>query len=254
MRARRSEAQDVRVSFHIHETVAAHVERDDRPLAGFSRLQGLVDRARDAVCALRGRKEALRLDEHAGPFEDMPFVGGVGDSVNQAAVAQEGEDRGAAVVPQAVPADRRHLRAVAEGVHLQHRREFRVVGEVVPVFPLEVRGCGALGRDEADLFAMEYIREEREGETSEVRSATELGDAWTVAPYIRMNCRRCVFQSWTARTQKIVVGSPARLAAYASAVPHWPAPVSVVRRSYPSCFAYQAWARAVFTLWLPVGL
>src|SRR5213079_1698074 len=36
--------------------------------------------------------------------------------------------------------------------------------------------------------------------------------------------------------------------------PHCPAPVSVVSRSYPSCFAYQAWARAVFTLWLPVGL
>src|SRR2546426_720956 len=81
-----------------------------------------------------------------------------------------------------------------------------------------------------------------------------LGEAWTVAPYIRMNCRRCVFQSWTARTQKMVVGRPARLAAYANAVPHCPAPVSVVRRSYPSRFAYHACASAVFTLWLPVGL
>src|SRR5439155_15393089 len=52
----------------------------------------------------------------------------------------------------------------------------RVVGEVVSVLPLEVRGRGALGRDEADLFAMEYIREEREGETPEVRSAAEARD------------------------------------------------------------------------------
>src|SRR5439155_8213084 len=28
-----------------------------------------------------------------------------------------------------------------------------------------------------------------------------LGDAWTVAPYSFMNCRRCSFQSCTARTQ-----------------------------------------------------
>src|SRR5439155_576057 len=181
--------------------------------------------------------EAFRLDEHAGPFEDVPFVGWVGDRVDQSAVAQEREDRGAPVVPQAVAADRLHLRAVAEGVHLEHRREFRVVGEVVPVFALRDPGwCGTFSRRARPV------------------AVTGLGEAWTVAPYIRMNCRRCVFQSWTARTQKIVVGRPARLAAYASAVPHWPAPVSVVRRSYPSCFAYHACARAVFTLWLPVGL
>src|SRR5437870_10000339 len=80
------------------------------------------------------------------------------------------------MVPQAVAADRLHLRAVAEGVHLEHRREFRVVGEVVPVFPLEVRGCRTLGRDEADLLAVERVREEREGKTSEVRSAAEARD------------------------------------------------------------------------------
>ena len=80
------------------------------------------------------------------------------------------------MVPQAVAADRLHLRAVAEGVHLEHRREFRVVGEVVPVFALEVRGRRTLGRDEADFFPMEYVREEREGETSEVRSPAEAGD------------------------------------------------------------------------------
>src|SRR2546426_9838013 len=85
-------------------------------------------------------------------------------------------------------------------------------------------------------------------------AVTGLGEAWTVAPYIRMNCRRCVFQSGTARAQKIVVGRPARLAAYARAVPHWPAPLPVVRRSYPPWFAYHACAGAVVTFLLPVGL
>src|SRR2546426_7922551 len=48
-----------------------------------------------------------------------------------------------------------------------------MVCEVVPVFPLEVRGRRTLGRDEADPLAVERVREEREGEASEVRSAAE---------------------------------------------------------------------------------
>jgi hypothetical protein len=80
-----------------------------------------------------------------------------------------------------------------------------------------------------------------------------LGDAWTSAPKRRMKFRRSAFQSWTARTQYTVVFRPTRLAAYASAVPHCPAPVSVAMRSYPAFAAYQACARAVLTLWLPVG-
>src|SRR5437870_9076336 len=80
------------------------------------------------------------------------------------------------MVPQPVAADRLHLCTVAEGVHLEHRGEFRMVCEVVPVFPLEVRGRSTLRRDEADPLAVERVREEREGETSEVRSAAEAGD------------------------------------------------------------------------------
>src|SRR2546426_3141962 len=80
-----------------------------------------------------------------------------------------------------------------------------------------------------------------------------LGDACTSAPYRRMRFLRSAFQSWTARTQYTVVFSPTRLAAYERAVPHWPAPVSVVTRSNPAAAAYHACARAVLTLWLPVG-
>src|SRR2546425_1996026 len=77
------------------------------------------------------------------------------------------------MVPQPVAADRLHLCTVAEGVHLEQRGESRMVWEVVPVFPLEVRGRRTLGRDEADPLAVERVREEREGEASEVRSAAE---------------------------------------------------------------------------------
>ena len=44
--------------------------------------------------------------------------------------------------------------------------------------------------------------------------------------------------------------APARL----SAVPHWPAPVSVDRRLTPCCWLYQACGMAVLGLWLPAGL
>ena len=41
--------------------------------------------------------------------------------------------------------------------------------------------------------------------------------------------------------------------ARASALPHWPAPVSVTRRVWPSRLAKYAWAIAELSLWLPVG-
>jgi len=36
-------------------------------------------------------------------------------------------------------------------------------------------------------------------------------------------------------------------------LPHWPAPVFVVRYLMPNCLLYQACATAVFGLWLPAG-
>src|SRR3989475_495774 len=173
---RGSEAQDVRVSFHVHESVAAHVERDDAALPALLRFEGLIHRACDAVGALRGGQEALRLNEHARPLEHVSLVGRVCDRVDQSAVAQEGEDRRAPVIPQPIPPDRFHRGAVAEGVHLQHRRERGVVREVVSVPPLEVRGRGALRREEADFLAAERICEERKGESPEIRAAAEAGD------------------------------------------------------------------------------
>src|SRR5256885_2144041 len=87
---RGSEAQDVRVSFHVHESVAAHVERDDAALPALLRFEGLIHRACDAVGALRGGQEALRLNEHARPLEHVSLVGRVCDRVAQSPGAQEG--------------------------------------------------------------------------------------------------------------------------------------------------------------------
>ena len=48
--------------------------------------------------------------------------------------------------------------------------------------------------------------------------------------------------------------SPNRLVAKASALPHWPAPVSVLRRLVPSALLKKAWAIAVLGLCEPAGL
>src|SRR6267143_1114919 len=169
----RSEAKDLRVPFHVHETVAAHVERDDLPLPSFLAFHRLVDRAGDAVGALRGGQESLGLDELPGAFEDVLFILRVRDRVDEAAVPKQGEDRGATVVSQAVALDGTHLRLVAERVHLQERREFRMVREIVPIFSLEIRCGGALGYDEPDGLPFDRVREKGEGETAEVRAASE---------------------------------------------------------------------------------
>src|SRR2546430_15881307 len=100
--AGRSEAKNLRVPLHVHETVAAHIEGDDLLLLRFLAFHRFVDGAGDAVRALRGRQESLRLDELAAPFEDIPFVLRVRDRVDEAAVPKEGEDRGAAVISYAV--------------------------------------------------------------------------------------------------------------------------------------------------------
>src|SRR3989442_11196419 len=55
-------AEDLGVSLHIHEPVAAHVEGDDFLLAVFFRFQSLIDRTLDPVGALRGGDEPLRFD------------------------------------------------------------------------------------------------------------------------------------------------------------------------------------------------
>ena len=47
---------------------------------------------------------------------------------------------------------------------------------------------------------------------------------------------------------------PMSLQAQASALPHWPAPVSVASRFTPSFLFMYACTMAVFSLWLPTGL
>jgi hypothetical protein len=47
---------------------------------------------------------------------------------------------------------------------------------------------------------------------------------------------------------------PSSWPASASEQPHWPAPVSVVRRRMPAARLYQACGIEVFGLWEPAGL
>src|SRR5213080_2012988 len=91
----RLEPEDLRVAFHVHEAVAAHVEGDDLGLAGFFALQRFVNRTGDAVRALRSRQESLGLDELTASFEDVPFVLRIRDRVDVPEMPQQGEDGGA---------------------------------------------------------------------------------------------------------------------------------------------------------------
>src|SRR5512146_2773138 len=61
------------------------------------------------------------------------------------------------------------------------------------------------------------------------------------------------FWSKLIRTMKTLHSRPMSLHAKARAEPHWPAPVSVVRRLIPNCLLYHACGTAVFGLWLPGG-
>src|SRR5437660_12647201 len=50
-----------------------------------------------------------------------------------------------------------------------------MVREVVAVLALQIRGRGALGRNEPDGLPLDRVREEGKGETAEVRAAAETG-------------------------------------------------------------------------------
>ncbi len=62
-----------------------------------------------------------------------------------------------------------------------------------------------------------------------------LGLATTFAPYSCIIERRYGFCSYDTFTMYTFSSRPKKLHAIASAVPHWPAPVSVVMRLAPSC-------------------
>src|SRR3990170_2352822 len=76
-RFRGLQLEDVRIALHVHEPVAADVERDRLRLARLLALEGLVDRARDAVRALGGGEEPLGLDELPRAGEHVLLVRGV---------------------------------------------------------------------------------------------------------------------------------------------------------------------------------
>src|SRR5450631_2290658 len=80
------------------------------------------------------------------------------------------------------------------------------------------------------------------------------GLATQLAPHTCIIILRNGFWSKLIRTMKTLHSSPIRLQANARAVPHCPAPVSVVRRLMPNFLLYQACGTAVFGLWLPAGL
>src|SRR5438094_10341407 len=88
----RLEPEDLCVAFHVHEAVAAHVEGDDLGLAGLLALQRFVDRAGDAVRALRSRQESLGLAELTPSLDHWPFALRIRDCVDVPEFPQPGAD------------------------------------------------------------------------------------------------------------------------------------------------------------------
>ena len=69
-----------------------------------------------------------------------------------------------------------------------------------------------------------------------------------VAPQVFISIFLRGFWSKLTRTIYTLHSSPSREQAKARALPHWPAPVSVVSFLIPNSLLYQAWATAVFGL------
>ena len=65
------------------------------------------------------------------------------------------------------------------------------------------------------------------------RSASD-GDGWITPPNVSIMILRYGFWSYDARTCQTSQSRPNCAQANASAVPHWPAPVSVVSRRIPA--------------------
>ncbi len=75
-----------------------------------------------------------------------------------------------------------------------------------------------------------------------------LGLATQLAPQTCIMILRKGFWSKLMRTMKTLHSRPMSRQAKARALPHWPAPVSVVRRSMPNCLLYHACGTAVLGL------
>ncbi len=80
-----------------------------------------------------------------------------------------------------------------------------------------------------------------------------LGLATHLAPHTFIISFRNGFWSNEILTMYTLHSSPSREHAKARALPHCPAPVSVVIFLMPNCLLYHAWATAVLGLWLPGG-
>ncbi len=65
-------------------------------------------------------------------------------------------------------------------------------------------------------------------------STSSTGDGTTDAPHVSMSTRRYGFCSYDARTMYTLHSRSNCAHANDSALPHWPAPVSVARRVVPS--------------------
>src|SRR5439155_26931742 len=66
-----------------------------------------------------------------------------------------------------------------------------MVREVVAVLALQIRGRGALGRNEPDGLPLDRVREEGKGETAEVRAAAETRnhDVWIGPDLLELSLR-----------------------------------------------------------------
>ena len=111
--------------------VPAEVEEDDLGLAGLARRDGLVDGDLDGMRRLGGGQDALGSREGDAGLEGRALVDGPG--LDDVVVLEQAHQRRHAVVTQAAGVDGVGHEIVAQGVHLDQRRELAGVAEVVRV-------------------------------------------------------------------------------------------------------------------------
>ena len=164
------------VSRHVDQPVARKVEEDRARLAFLLRLLRLTDGGGDGVGRLGCRDDAFRLGEESGGVERLKLRDV--DGVHQPILLQLANDGARAVITQSAGVDVCRSERVAERVHGDERRVTRLIAEVVlEAAARQLRARGRFGGYDTQCAALDqFMSQEGERQSGEVRSAAEAGD------------------------------------------------------------------------------
>src|SRR5674476_288439 len=157
-----------RVGRQIQDSVAGQPDHNDLAVGRGARV---VERRGDRMRRLRRRDDRLGARK-----DDARREGGVlldRDRVDQAEVHRVRDHRRHPVIAQPTRVDGRRNEVLAQGVHLQQRRQPGDVTEVVPVLALGQRraGGGFAGHRTRRGPLPQVLPDERERQTTQVRAA-----------------------------------------------------------------------------------